>query len=255
MNININPATIRNPLEIAQLKQQGVTAPQLLAWAEQQQFDFDCPPELILAIWNQPIHNLDSTGFYRVLKDLELDPRRRHPRDCTSAVTMDGNTTTVLPQDLYTPEYLEYLRSKHIWIGHCQVFHRWGDSHTQDSAVDHPVHVDTPIWGDQAAINYVEGEDTGTMYWYKYDSSFTLEHERDRGFNLDSLRQDQSAHYKTTRPHSASLKHIGSTPTLVRIDVPHRVYATEERWCVSWRLLNMSTWQAHIDQLAPLYAA
>lgn len=254
--MNINPQTIRDPLELAQLRKQGITLEDLAEWARGQQFDFDCSPQLISAIWHQPVLNLDSTGYWRRLHRLELDPARRHPRDCASAVTMDGNTTTVLPQDLYTQEYLHYLREElNIWIGHCQVFHRWGDSHTLDSAQDHPVHVDTPLWGDQAAINYVEGEDTGTMYWYKYDASFELEHERDRGFNLDGVRQDQSAHYRTTRPPSDSLEHIGSTPTLVRIDVPHRVYATQERWCVSWRLLNMSTWQAHIDQLAPLYTS
>lgn len=252
--MQLDPQTIRDPRVIEQLRNQGMTEQDLHTWASHQ-VDFDIPHELVTAIWRQPLLNLDSTGYWRHLHRLELDPRRQHPRDVDEVVTMDGNTITILPEQLYTPEYLHYLREEcQIWIGHCQVFHRWGDSDTPNSAEHQPIHVDTPLWGDQAAINYVEGEDTGTMYWYDHTSTndLTLHSTRDRSRREDGTRQDQSIHYTTTVSPTAQLDHIGETPTLVRIDVPHRVYATRERWCVSWRLLNTSTWQAHIDLLAPL---
>ena len=251
--MQIDAQTIRDPRVLHTLRAQGMTVGDLHTWA-QSHVDFDIPLKLVEAIWNQPLLNLPSNGYWRRLPRLELDPRRRHPRD-VDGVTMDGNTITYAPEQLYTPEYLHYLREEcSVWIGHCQVFHRWGDSTTPNSAQHQPVHVDTPQWGDQAAINYVEGEDTGTMYWYDYADSAEFEHHstRDRQSNQDGTRQDQSIHYTTRLEPTAQLEHIGTTPTLVRIDVPHRVYALQERWCVSWRLLNTSTWQAHIDVLAPL---
>lgn len=230
----IDPATIRDPRTIRDLKLKGCQPQDL--HSEILKLGQQVEEELIEAVWRQPILNTPNNGFWLRLEHIELDPNRRDPRELTTE-----NTQTLEPQQLYSQDYLHYLREQNIWISHVQIFHRSGDS-PPNNCEAYPAHTDTSDYGMQAAINYVEGDDTGTMYWYDLDTVIpTGVHETD----ID----DRSVEYTTSAEPTHTLKHIGQTLTLVRTDIPHRVFAPQERVCVSWRLANCSTWQAHVDTL------
>ena len=231
----IDPSTIRDPYTILELKLKGWQPQDLHQEIESLGVEVDS--QLIEAVWRQPILNTPNNGFFVRLDHIKLDPNRVDPRK----LNLHHNTTTLQPEQLYSRDYVEYLRSNNIWIDHVQVFHRWGD--TEPNNCEHyPAHTDTSDWGQQAAINYVEGVDTGVMYWYDPRTvTRTGEHA--------TTHTDRSVEYTTSEEPIQELEHIGSTLTLVRTDIPHRVFAPQERLCVSWRLANCSTWQAHVDSL------
>lgn len=232
--MQIDPSTIRDPRTILKLKRQGWQPQDLhreiLKLGQQVEL------QLIEAVWRQPILNTHTNGFWCRLTHIELDDLTQDPTKLNPQ-----NTTTFTPDALYSQDYLEYLKSCNIWIDHVQVFHRWGDQEPNNCEA-YPAHTDTSDWGQQAAINYVLGEDTGTMYWYDPATATRTGHH-------STTLTDRSVEYTTRAKPIHTLKHIGSTLTLVRTDIPHRVFAPQERICVSWRLANCSTWQAHVDSI------
>ena len=230
--MQIDPRTIRDPQVIGELRSQGLELEEVERLAQH----LGIPVGAARSVFCQTITGTPSNGAWCRLKRLELDPLGRDPLD----VNPHAPTFTLSAQELYTDEYLDYLeRELDIWISHVQVFHKWGTENPRE------LHTDSSDWGSQAAINYVVGPDTGTMRWYDPEHcTATGEHA--------TTPDDRSVEYTTTREPTHVLEHIGSTPTLVRTDVPHTVTTHQERVCVSWRLLNRSTWQSHVDLLAPL---
>jgi hypothetical protein len=231
----IDPSTIRDPRTISNLRAQGWQPEDL--HREILRVGQKVELELIEAVWRQPILDTPNNGFWLRLEHIELDPKRVDPRKLVHT----HNTSTLDPGELYSQDYIEYLKTCNIWIDHVQIFHRWGDQEP-NNCEQYPAHTDTSDWGQQAAINYVVGEDTGTMYWYDLSTATRT--------GVHELSQtDRSIEYTTSAEPIHTLSNIGSTLTLVRTDIPHRVFAPQERLCVSWRLANCSTWQAHVDSL------
>ena len=230
--MQIDPRTIRDPRTIHALRAQGVTWSDIEPVAAQ----LGVPRGAARSVWDQTITNTPSNGFWCRLKGLKLDPLARNPLE----LDHHSSTFTCSAEDLYTAEYIDDLQARlDIWISHVQVFHKWGN---EDSST---LHTDTSAWGSCAAINYVVGEDTGVMRWYD-ERNCTPTGVRDTSAN------DRSQEYTTQHLPTHELDGIGATPTLVRTDVPHTVETQQERVCISWRLHNRSTWQSHVDLLAPL---
>lgn len=129
--------------------------------------------------------------------------------------------------ELFNTEWLDYMKSIEVEVDHVLLFYR-------NPWFQHPeAHIDLPYNRGSlmsSTLNWVIGEDTSEMVWFKTPD----------GINLDDIKITQSDNPYLSFPMESLEKidshRIGNKLTLVRVDIPHNiVMGPTPRWAVSLR--------------------
>ncbi len=99
-------------------------------------------------------------------------------------------------------------------------------------------HVDEP--GQIGAINWCIGGQGSEMLWYKIPTSAPITAKNAAG--------TWGSNWPVTILTNLDRGCITSTPTIVRVDVPHTVVMKDDpRWCISARLnISFTTWEQYV---------
>ena len=183
--------------------------------------------------------NIDVTSSLKIdLKDYLLsDPYR--PSEHALYMPDVGGIWTLTPDVLFSKEWIDYIRNDlGLELDIAQIFFRQPYYQHPGAHVD--VAKDLTIYG--AALNWTLDIDDADMVWYNYpdqDPNFTQ-------------RSASDVNYEWPLGQLTELDRctVGQQPTLVRTDVPHSVdMRSNERWAVSVRLADHSSWQDYRTSL------
>lgn len=142
---------------------------------------------------------------------------------------------------LYSSEWLDYMNSINLPVNNTLIFWRKPNYQHPTMHIDSP-HKKTGKLG--LSLNWCIGPDTGEMIWYEIpDKPGRFTQTETGSLNHDWPVEDG---VEITR------RCIGSTPTIVRIDLPHNVIMKDcPRLLISCRIKNFqpTTWEESVNQL------
>ena len=144
---------------------------------------------------------------------------------------------------VFTKEWLNYMAHKNLEISAVLLFYR-------QAHCDEPPHCDLPFnpQGElSCSINWVLGEDTGDMIWYLPPVN------SDNGqyaLTTNDLKYMKFAENELTE---IERRQIGNLPTLVRVDIPHKIAMREtSRLLISVRTkFKSNSWDQMLEHLKP----
>jgi hypothetical protein len=144
---------------------------------------------------------------------------------------------------VFTKEWLNYMAHKNLEISAVLLFYR-------QAHCDEPPHCDLPFnpQGElSCSINWVLGEDTGDMIWYlppvnSDNGQYSL--------TTNDLKYMKFAENELTE---IERRQIGNLPTLVRVDIPHKIAMREtSRLLISVRTkFKSNSWDQMLEHVKP----
>ena len=147
-------------------------------------------------------------------------------------------------KDIFTPEWLDYMKSLGVEVANVMVFKRAFPSPGDE------IHIDLSASQHAAfALNFVVGEDQSDMVFYDPNDF------KEMGYT--QLATPVGTLYLSRSKEGVkeiARRCIGHTLTLVRVDIPHNIDVKADRLAISLRMpdsLNIDSWEKAVDLLRP----